>query len=144
LLSASRWTTPPLVAMSAEPRSLDLSEPETPMWLPALGVLLFAAAGVWWATRPAPPPTTADTAAGAAAAPVASASVAAAPPPAPSAAPPPHLAAAGGARPLPTGRTLPPGMPEHRSARPATGPGPAPDPNHAGDVQRLINRLPKH
>jgi hypothetical protein len=31
-------------------------EPQTPMWLPALGVALFVGAAVWWATRPAPPP----------------------------------------------------------------------------------------
>jgi hypothetical protein len=35
-------------------------EPQTPMWLPALGVALFLVAGIWWATRavpqPAPPP----------------------------------------------------------------------------------------
>ena len=31
-------------------------EPQTPLWLPALGVLLFVATAVWWATRPAPPP----------------------------------------------------------------------------------------
>lgn len=34
-------------------------EPQSPMWLPALGIVLFLVAGIWWATRPvpqAPPP----------------------------------------------------------------------------------------
>jgi hypothetical protein len=29
-------------------------EPQTPMWLPALGIALFLIAGIWWATRPVP------------------------------------------------------------------------------------------
>jgi hypothetical protein len=32
-----------------------LDEPKTPMWLPAVGALLFLAAGIWWVTRPEPP-----------------------------------------------------------------------------------------
>jgi hypothetical protein len=31
-------------------------EPKTPMWLPAIGVLLFLAVGIWWATRPVEKP----------------------------------------------------------------------------------------
>jgi hypothetical protein len=129
--------------MSAQPHSPDLSEPETPMWLPALGVLLFAAAGVWWATRPAPPRITAEAEGAASAALAASASAPVAAAPAPSAAPSPlpHLAAAGGARPGLPGLPGLPGQPEHRSARPPPVPS---DPSRAGDVQRLINRLPKH
>jgi hypothetical protein len=30
------------------------AEPQTPMWLPALGIALFLLAGIWWATRPVP------------------------------------------------------------------------------------------
>ncbi len=30
-------------------------EPKTPMWLPALGGVLFLLVGIWWATRPEPP-----------------------------------------------------------------------------------------
>jgi hypothetical protein len=33
-----------------------LPEPATPMWLPALGAVLFLLAGVWWAARPADKP----------------------------------------------------------------------------------------
>ena len=33
-------------------------EPQTPMWLPALGVVLFLIAGIWWATRNGPSPQT--------------------------------------------------------------------------------------
>jgi hypothetical protein len=45
------------------------AEPQTPMWLPALGIALFLLAGIWWATRPvpqAPPPAPAVSAAPAA------------------------------------------------------------------------------
>jgi hypothetical protein len=37
-------------------------EPKTPMWLPAVGVLLFLGIGIWWATRPVekPPEPAAD------------------------------------------------------------------------------------
>lgn len=40
-------------------------EPKTPMWLPAVGVALFLAVGIWWATRPEdkPPPAPETTAA---------------------------------------------------------------------------------
>jgi hypothetical protein len=31
------------------------AEPQTPMWLPALGIALFLLAGIWWATRNAAP-----------------------------------------------------------------------------------------
>lgn len=31
-------------------------EPQTPMWLPILGIALFLIAGIWWATRPVPTP----------------------------------------------------------------------------------------
>ena len=31
-------------------------EPQTPMWLPVLGIALFLIAGIWWATRPVPHP----------------------------------------------------------------------------------------
>ncbi len=51
-------------------------EPQSPMWLPALGIVLFLIAGIWWATRPmpqAPPP--------APAAPSASSAAPATPPP---------------------------------------------------------------
>jgi hypothetical protein len=58
-------------------------EPQTPMWLPALGAVMFLAAGIWWATRPVyhPPPEPEP-------APKASASVAHSAAPAPPA--PPH------------------------------------------------------
>ncbi len=52
----------------------DQDEPQTPMWLPALGVALFLAYGIWWATRPTPLPPPEPEAA-------ASASVAASAPP---------------------------------------------------------------
>lgn len=54
-------------------------EPQTPMWLPALGVALFLAVGIWWATRPEyhpPPPAPAPSAS---AAPSGSAALAPAP-----------------------------------------------------------------
>ncbi len=38
---------------SHDPNASD--EPKTPMWLPALGALLFLVAGIYWATRPAEP-----------------------------------------------------------------------------------------
>ena len=102
-------------------------EPTTPAWLTALGALLFVTAGVWWATRPTPPPIVADTAAEAAAA-TATAAASANAPPAAAAGTAPHLAAAGG---LPGAQ-----QPQHRSARPV-------DPTKAGDIQRLMNRIPK-
>src|SRR4051812_34003145 len=44
-------------------------EPNTPMWLPALGAALFLLVGLWWATRPEPPaPIATDDTADAAAA----------------------------------------------------------------------------
>jgi hypothetical protein len=112
--------------MSAHPNPPETSEPNTPMWLPALGALLFALAGVWWATRPVPPPIAADAAVdagdhGGGSAPAAANNVAGA------GAPQGHLAAAGGAR---------PGS-EPRSARPPA------DPGKAADIQRMLNRLPK-
>jgi hypothetical protein len=30
------------------------TEPQTPMWMPVLGVGLFLAYGIWWGTRPVP------------------------------------------------------------------------------------------
>lgn len=34
-----------------------LPEPQTPMWLPAVGVALFVSVALWWAVTPkAPPP----------------------------------------------------------------------------------------
>ena len=69
-------------------------EPQTPMWLPALGAVLFLAVGLWWATRPAPPAAIAqDSAADAGAVAVASA---AAPPPPPAARPTPPPMPVGG------------------------------------------------
>jgi hypothetical protein len=64
----------------ADPHSTD-DEPQTPVWLPALGFALFVVGGVAWAVTPpavsaAPPPMPAP-------------SVVVAPPPAPQAAPPP-------------------------------------------------------
>jgi hypothetical protein len=47
------------------------AEPQTPMWLPALGIALFLIAGIWWATRNAAPQAAPPSA------PVASASAAA-------------------------------------------------------------------
>ncbi len=47
-------------------------EPQTPMWLPALGIALFLIAGIYWITRPvpqAPPPAPAASTAPAASAP---------------------------------------------------------------------------
>ena len=54
-------------------------EPQTPMWLPALGVALFLAYGIWWATRPSPLPPP-EPAPAASASVAASASAPAAPP----------------------------------------------------------------
>jgi len=70
-----------------------LPEPQTPLWLPALGVAVFAFAGIAWAVcpEPAPPP--------AAAAPVATV-VAPPPTPAPTQAPQPAVTAVT-ARPFP-------------------------------------------
>ncbi|HEY1958794.1 MAG TPA: hypothetical protein VGH28_24435 [Polyangiaceae bacterium] len=54
-------------------------EPQTPMWLPALGAVLFLAAGIYWVTRPEPappPPAPAAASASASAAPAPSASAA--------------------------------------------------------------------
>ena len=54
--------------MSAPSHSPELSEPQTPMWLPAVGALFFASVFVYWATLPSPPPApVADTAAAASA-----------------------------------------------------------------------------
>jgi hypothetical protein len=39
--------------MDSQPTHDD-DEPQTPMWMPVLGVALFLAAGIWWATRPVP------------------------------------------------------------------------------------------
>jgi hypothetical protein len=61
-------------------------EPQTPMWLPALGAALFVAVGLWWAVTPSAPPISADTAASASA-PAPSVAITAAP-----AAPPTHAA----------------------------------------------------
>src|ERR1700734_2382132 len=69
-------------------------EPQTPMWLPALGAALFVGAGLWWAVTPAAVPLVAEPAPSASA-PVApsatagpAASAAPLPPPVPSASPP--------------------------------------------------------
>ena len=57
-------------------------EPQTPMWLPALGAALFIAVGLWWAVTPSAPPISADTAASASApAPSVAMTAANAPPP---------------------------------------------------------------
>ncbi|MCA9588130.1 MAG: hypothetical protein KC657_22560 [Myxococcales bacterium] len=37
-------------------------EPKTPMWLPALGAVLFLLVGLAWALSPASPPPTTDAA----------------------------------------------------------------------------------
>ncbi len=56
----------------ADHGSQSSDEPKTPMWLPALGALLFLLAGIWWATRPsAPDEVKADAPAAASAAPAA-------------------------------------------------------------------------
>ena len=112
--------------MSTHTNSPETSEPNTPMWLPAVGALLFALVGVWRATRPVAPAIVADTGADAGSAegtptPTGANSV---PTLAGAQA---HVAAAGGAR---------PGT-EPRSARPAL------DPGKAGDIQRMLNRVPK-
>lgn len=65
---------------SADHGSQSLEEPKTPMWLPALGALLFLITGIWWATRPAEVEVTADPAAAASAAPAATGNGNAAPP----------------------------------------------------------------
>ncbi|HEY3819039.1 MAG TPA: hypothetical protein VGL81_17840 [Polyangiaceae bacterium] len=36
------------------------AEPQTPMWLPALGAALFVAVALWWAVSPSAPPVTGD------------------------------------------------------------------------------------
>lgn len=48
------------------------AEPQTPMWLPALGIALFLLAGIWWATRPVPEAPPAPAAPAVSAAPAAS------------------------------------------------------------------------
>jgi hypothetical protein len=66
-------------------------EPQTPMWLPALGAALFVSVALWWAVTPsAPSPDAAAAAASASAA--ASAVAVPTPPPAPTPQPiaPPH------------------------------------------------------
>ena len=94
----------------------------------ALPALLFALAGVWWATRPVPPTIVADTVAdaGSEGTPSAANGANAANAGADAAPPQPHLAA-GAPR---------PGS-EPRSARPQL------DPGKAGDIQRMLNRMPK-
>ena len=42
-----------------------LPEPKTPMWLPAVGAVLFLLGGLYWATSPEPVAITADADAGA-------------------------------------------------------------------------------
>jgi hypothetical protein len=115
----------------------DTPEPQTPMWLPAVGALLFAAAGVWWATLPNPaPPIVADTSADAAAP-----SASAAPP---AAAPPTTARALPQMRP---GQGAPPGMPGMQLAGGGHGAQPdpggrhaLPDPSKAAEIQRLMNQ----
>ncbi len=48
-------------------------EPQTPMWLPILGIALFLIVGIYWATRPVPRPPPAPAAPPASVAPAASA-----------------------------------------------------------------------
>ncbi|MGD0528398.1 MAG: hypothetical protein ABSE49_24900 [Polyangiaceae bacterium] len=83
------------------------AEPQTPMWLPALGAGLFVAVGLWWAVTPSAPAITADDTAASA-----SASVAAAAPTPPAAPPAAQIAQAinGAVRPSPTAPT-PSGIP---------------------------------
>jgi hypothetical protein len=83
------------------------AEPQTPMWLPALGAALFVSAALWWAVTPSAPVITADDAAPSAAVSVAAAA------PAPSALPPAARLAqplnpAANAAPVPSG--IPSGM----------------------------------
>jgi hypothetical protein len=112
-------------AMSVHPNSPEMSEPNTPLWLPAIGALLFALAGVWWATRPVPPAIVADTVAdaGSEGTPAANAAN-------------PAGADAGAPQGLAAGGPPRPGS-QPRSARPSM------DPGKAGDIQRMLNRMPK-
>jgi hypothetical protein len=119
--------------MSAPAHSPDLSEPQTPMWLPALGALFFAGAFVYWATLPSAPTGSADAAASAAsaaaAAPTGTPSPAASTAPSPVALRPAPVAGAGTAAATASGA--------------ASGRRPALDPARAAEVQRMLNRLPK-
>jgi hypothetical protein len=60
-------TAPHAQSHAAPPHAPPPPEPQTPLWLPALGVVLFVAAAVLWATRPAPPAPPVDAAASASA-----------------------------------------------------------------------------
>ena len=98
-------------------------EPQTPMWLPALGAVLFLSAGLWLATRPEEPRViAAETADAGAAAPGAA-------------------GAPGGAAP----GTPPPGTPPPGAAppgRPALNmPDAAMNPDQAAQLQKILQGL---
>jgi hypothetical protein len=109
------------------------AEPQTPMWLPALGAGLFVAVGLWWAVTPSSAPTAADDTVASASASVAAAAPPAAPPAATIAQPLNGAARPSPAPPTPSGvpsgmRRLSPAIEErlkkaHQGMVPPGGPG---------------------
>jgi hypothetical protein len=74
-------------------------EPQTPLWLPALGAALFVAVGLWWAVTPSAP-SVASIHADQAPSPLASAAAAMSPPSPPQPQVPENAALVASARPV--------------------------------------------